>query len=428
MNKNKNKTTVLILLLLLLSSCLLAIINMLLFTPPSPPLNNQSPTRTSPFHLLQHQRHRCEKSHQYNRLVTKTTMKGITCPIFRDEEGFISEFLAYYQLHGLHHVRLYNDGSTDNSLAELQPWVRSGFVSVVENFTEVFSDVLKQEEQDESTWEWYIKTLNYGDRIAKQYYALNDCKDYAIKNDYDYLFVVDIDEYIIPKSPGVSLMDVVVQQSQNTSNLVFNIFRVNFASTPHILEPIELLTIEAYPYRMAAYGLLNYFRTIQPKLYYHLKKPVDSNYETFIKTCCDLHTCHLNCSDQSPEVLKYLNNVAADGDNKHFLLMHHYARSLEKYDLKQRTWDNYSTMSYSLTEYIDRNFGRTFDDRAGRRYGCAVRGILRNMTKQNEYLRPGDFWYRNVEYNKSVLDERKFKNTSHFAQKPGEEYKNLVEV
>lgn len=44
----------------------------------------------------------------------------------RDEEGFLSEWVAYYQMQGFDHVIMFNDGSVDNSLVELQPWIDTG--------------------------------------------------------------------------------------------------------------------------------------------------------------------------------------------------------------------------------------------------------------------------------------------------------------
>ena len=80
-------------------------------------------------------------------------------------------------------------------------------------------------------------------------------------------------------------------------------------ATPHIVEPIDLLTIEAYQYRMAMYGRLNYFKVIQPKLLFVLPHHMDTNYHIFIKMCCDLHSCELNCTDQPLEVLQYADNA-----------------------------------------------------------------------------------------------------------------------
>mgnify|MGYP003385523911 CR=1 FL=1 len=367
------------------------------------------------------------------RLVKGTTATGMACPIFRDEEGFLSEFVAYYQLHGLDHIKLYDDGSTDNSLVEIEPWIQSGFVSVEYNVSGMFQEALALEAEAE-TWEWYTKVLEHGERIAMQFFAHDHCKSFAIANNFDFMFTLDIDEYMVPHAPGITVMDAVDILAKNTSKMIFTVQRVNFASTPHTLEPIDLLTIEAYHYRMAVYGRMNYFRHVQPKLYFHLKKPVDPAFETFIKMCCDIHTCNINCTEYQPlEVLQYADSVYNEKSPSQMAIFH-YARSLEKYDLKQRTWSNYNTMAYSVTEYLDRNLGRTLDSRCSRRYSCQVRAILRNMTNQTVFLRAGDFWYHNVEYNKSLLDadkvffpHMKTKTITEFANFTGTIYRSYVE-
>ncbi len=60
------------------------------------------------------------------------------CPVLfcdRDEEGFLSEWTAFYQMHGFDHIIFFNDNSVDNSISELKPWIDSGFVSIVGNWT-----------------------------------------------------------------------------------------------------------------------------------------------------------------------------------------------------------------------------------------------------------------------------------------------------
>lgn len=373
-----------------------------------------------------------------NKLVKETNATGIACPIFRDEEGFLSEFIAYYQLHGITHIKLYNDGSTDNSLLEIEPWIKTGFVSVEYNVSALFQEALAVEAEAE-TWEWYSKVLEHGERIAMQFFAHDHCKEFAIVHGYEYMFTLDIDEYMVPHQPGVTVMDAVADLSLNTPALIFPTQRVNFASTPHTLEPIDLLTIEAYHYRMAVYGRMNYFRAVQPKLYFRLQKNAsDESYNTFIRSCCDIHSCALNCSDQAPEVLQHQHSVfnpkLPPSSPSATVAIFHYARSLEKYDLKQRTWASYNKMSYSLTEYLDRNLGRTHDTRASSRYSCQVRQILREMTQEKTYLRPGSQWYRNVEYNRSLTDEEKV-NFEHlktttitdFTNFTGSVYRAMVE-
>jgi hypothetical protein len=91
-------------------------------------------------------------------------------------------------------------------------------------------------------------------------------------------------------------------------------------------------------------------------------------------------------------------------------------------------------MAYSLSEFLDRNLGRSLDVRASRRYGCEVREILQTMTGEDIFLRPGNFWYRNVEYNRSLLDEGKVlfgdmtrKNITDFSVYSGWWYRSLVD-
>ena len=40
------------------------------------------------------------KLNTYPIITKQTTKKAMLCPMFRDEEGFLSEWIAYYQMHG----------------------------------------------------------------------------------------------------------------------------------------------------------------------------------------------------------------------------------------------------------------------------------------------------------------------------------------
>lgn len=78
---------------------------------------------------------------EYTPIKKVTKAKGIICPMFKDEEGFLSEFVAYYQMHGIDHIRFYDHESTDRSLTEVEPWIQSGFVSVESNFSHLLDDM-----------------------------------------------------------------------------------------------------------------------------------------------------------------------------------------------------------------------------------------------------------------------------------------------
>ena len=68
----------------------------------------------------------CRKTHEIEYLEKRTSAKAMACPMFRDEEGFLSEWLAYYKLMGFDHIMMFDDGSVDKGLIELEPWIESG--------------------------------------------------------------------------------------------------------------------------------------------------------------------------------------------------------------------------------------------------------------------------------------------------------------
>ena len=139
----------------------------------------------------------CAKG-DFVRIVKKTKKRAVVCPMIRDEEGFLSEWVAYYQMHGFDHIFLYNDGSIDNSLVELKPWIDIGFVTVKSNFS---ADTLNV----------HPGFRNQAFKLAMATKALleTDCKLEALRLGYDYQMSLDLDEYVIPFAAGVTVVDEV---------------------------------------------------------------------------------------------------------------------------------------------------------------------------------------------------------------------------
>jgi hypothetical protein len=50
--------------------------------------------------------------------------------IFKNEEGAMVEWIEHYLFHGVDHFYLINDGSTDSSLAKLQPYMDKGLITL----------------------------------------------------------------------------------------------------------------------------------------------------------------------------------------------------------------------------------------------------------------------------------------------------------
>ena len=62
--------------------------------------------------------------------------------------------------------------------------------------------------------------------------------------------------------------------------------------------------------------------------------------------------------------------------------------------------------SYDVPKFLSRSVGWHHDPIAVR-YACQLREVLRNVTGESPYLRPGDVWYRNPEYGRHVSDPDK---------------------
>jgi hypothetical protein len=53
--------------------------------------------------------------------------------MIKDEVGFLSEWTAFYEMMGFNRIIFFDNNST-TSLAELDPWVKSGFAEIVTNW------------------------------------------------------------------------------------------------------------------------------------------------------------------------------------------------------------------------------------------------------------------------------------------------------
>ena len=75
------------------------------------------------------------------------------------------------------------------------------------------------------------------------------CKQQAIEWGYDYFVSLDLDEYLMPTVEGVTAVDALFNFVSTTKRIIYPIGKYNFQQAPHTLEPVHLLTIEAYMVR-----------------------------------------------------------------------------------------------------------------------------------------------------------------------------------
>ena len=201
--------------------------------------------------------------------------------------------------------------------------------------------------------------------------------------------------------------------------------KFNFQSAPHTLEPINLLTIEAYQTRVRMHSVLNYYISVAPKCAYSLHSAeFTKNTSEFVAKCCHFHGCEPEnllegstiCTDNFAEEKRIISGKGKGWYDA--LHVNHYSRSLEKFALKQKTWRTATNevqpgqtaeeaqSSYSIPKFFARSVG-WFHDNTALRYSCQLREVLKNMTGDDVYLRPGSFWYRNPEFGRTVTDPEK---------------------
>ena len=80
--------------------------------------------------------------------------------IFKDEDRYLKEWIEYHRLIGVDHVYAYNDGSTDDYLKVLSPYIDEGYVTLVEwkkphSQMEAYTDCW-QRFKDETFWMMFI--------------------------------------------------------------------------------------------------------------------------------------------------------------------------------------------------------------------------------------------------------------------------------
>ena len=207
--------------------------------------------------LYQHLPDCLNDPHHHRVPPKRTTWKGILCPMIKDEVGFLSEWIAYYEVHGFDKIILFDNNST-TSMAEIDPWRRSGFVEVVQDGW--------------ATEQWLFKNPKHKffDMMHVKYKSEVLCKERAVAMGYDVFLSVDTDEYVIPNNPNITLMDDLQEWFSYTTRGVGMMHKYQYNAAPHFMEPVNLLTIEAYTLRTKGAGQMSYYTNVGTFLYLFL--------------------------------------------------------------------------------------------------------------------------------------------------------------
>jgi hypothetical protein len=333
-------------------------------------------------------------------IVKKTTRKAGVCTLIKDEQGFLTEFVAYYIVQGIDHLIIYDDNSTDFGLQELSIWEASGHVTV----------------KRAGTWDGYrgARAETWGQQMAQKKMMERDCKLSLFNMGYDYHISVDLDEYALPFESNTTLVDAIDKMFKKyPTRGTFNVNKLQFNSQPHILESIDKLTIEAYQVRFGSINKFSPRKSLMRKSIYWLSNPRYSN-DTLklVLECCTFHSCKQGpmpfCWDlQKTEISKIFHSPWPESS----FIINHYARSLEKFTLKQKTWKQHVNAGYDISKYFERSHGWHFDNSAVK-YSCQTRYVIKNMTKQPFFIRAGN-WIRKYELDKNPQFYKPIVNTSY---------------
>lgn len=130
------------------------------------------------------------------------------CAIFRDEAPYLAEWLAFHELMGVGHFYLYNNNSSDDFRAVIQPFVDQGLVTLLD---------------------WPVP---FHQRAQRKAYA--HCLD-AVRGKVRWLACIDIDEFLF--APADETLVAALTEFEDWPGVVVN-WQV-YGSSGHLKESAE---------------------------------------------------------------------------------------------------------------------------------------------------------------------------------------------
>ena len=94
----------------------------------------------------------------------------------------------------------------------------------------------------------------------------------------------------MPNREGVTLMDSIHDYAEISQRSIYYLDKLNFQQAPHNIEPIELLTIEAYQVRNEVPSKMTYFKSVKNKVALRLNHhSFSEDHKRFVVDCCNFH-------------------------------------------------------------------------------------------------------------------------------------------
>lgn len=100
----------------------------------------------------------------------------------------------------------------------------------------------------------------------------------------------------MPLKEGETVMDTIYKSSEIDQRSIYYLEKLNFQQAPHNVEPIELLTIEAYQVRNDPPTKMTYFKNVKNKVALRLNHATFTDvHRHFVVNCCDFHGELFHC-------------------------------------------------------------------------------------------------------------------------------------
>lgn len=112
------------------------------------------------------------------------------CAVFKNEEKYLKEWIEYHRMVGVDHFYLYNNNSSDAFRRVLQPYLRSGIVTLM-NWPDNWKNLT-----EENAFLWTLGTQIPAYENAVSVRACTETK---------WLTFLDIDEYLVPSKENTLL-------------------------------------------------------------------------------------------------------------------------------------------------------------------------------------------------------------------------------
>lgn len=249
--------------------------------------------------------------------------------IFKNESHILKEWIEHYIYHGIDHIYLINDDSTDDFYTILKPYIEKGIVTLfhTQQWRENPSDKVRFGGRDKSFigQQWHKYNFFFLDHVSK----------------YKWFGILDLDEFLYSPST-IDIRDVLKLLESLPS---VTIDWVNFGSNGFIKQPDKV--VDNFTKRGSGLGIGGAFKSI-------INSDYGKNKEIYFRI--HEHCVGGNLPKNHPKRFYASRNLYK---NEPFLLINHYKvqskEFWEKTKMTRGDADNYIERSWKHFEACDVN-------------------------------------------------------------------------